>query len=50
MLSRGSAPNPGSVACGDPGTPRRFLAGAPCAPLGEWGFVPNPGSGNPSFR
>ena len=29
---RGSAPNPGSVACGDPVAPRRSFAGALCAP------------------
>ena len=32
LLDRGSAPDPGSVACGDPCAPRRSLAGAPCAP------------------
>jgi hypothetical protein len=31
-LTWGCAPHPGSVACGDPDTPRRSLAGAPCAP------------------
>jgi protein TonB len=31
-LDRGSAPDPGSVACGDPYAPRRSLPGAPCAP------------------
>jgi DivIVA domain-containing protein len=31
-LDRGSAPDPGSVACGAPVRPRRSLAGAPCAP------------------
>jgi arylsulfatase A len=31
-LTWGSAPHPGSVACGDPCAPRRSLAGAPCAP------------------
>ena len=31
MTTWGSAPHPGSVACGAP-APRRFLAGAPCAP------------------
>ena len=31
-LTWGSAPHPGSVACEDPCAPRRFLAGAPCAP------------------
>ena len=33
-LDRGSAPDPGSVACGGPDVPRRSLAGAPCAPRG----------------
>ncbi|MBI2834118.1 MAG: uroporphyrinogen-III C-methyltransferase [Acidobacteria bacterium] len=32
-LDRGSAPDPGSVARGDPYAPRRSLAGAPCAPM-----------------
>ena len=31
-LDRGSAPDPGSVACGGPDAPRRSLAGALCAP------------------
>jgi uncharacterized protein len=31
-LAWGSAPDPGSVASGDPCAPRRSLAGAPCAP------------------
>ncbi len=30
--NRGSAPDPGSVACGGPNAPRRSLAGALCAP------------------
>ena len=32
QLNRGSAPDPGSVARGDPSTPLRSLAGALCAP------------------
>ena len=40
FLIWGSAPNPGSVACGDPCAPRRSLAGARCAPP----LHPNPGS------
>src|SRR5262245_51712081 len=32
LLRWGSAPHPGSVACGGPYAPRRSLAGAPCAP------------------
>ena len=32
VLDRGSAPDPGSVACGGPDAPRRSLAGALCAP------------------
>src|SRR5437016_13680396 len=32
VLDRGSAPDPGSVARGDPCAPLRSLAGAPCAP------------------
>ena len=35
QLARGSAPDPGSVARGGPDAPRRSLAGALCAPLGE---------------
>jgi beta-lactamase regulating signal transducer with metallopeptidase domain len=31
-LTWGSAPHPGSVACGDPCAPRLSLAGAPCGP------------------
>jgi hypothetical protein len=31
-LTWGSAPHPGSVACGDRCAPRRSVAGAPCAP------------------
>ncbi|OFW05604.1 MAG: bifunctional hydroxymethylpyrimidine kinase/phosphomethylpyrimidine kinase [Acidobacteria bacterium RIFCSPLOWO2_02_FULL_67_36] len=32
LFNRGSAPDPGSVARGDPSAPLRSLAGAPCAP------------------
>src|SRR5712691_2672666 len=32
LTNVGSAPHPGSVACGGPYAPRRSLAGAPCAP------------------
>src|SRR5438876_6549032 len=31
-INRGSAPDPGSVARGDPSDPLRSFAGAPCAP------------------
>ena len=37
----GSAPHPGSVACGDPYAPRRSLAGRAVRGLGE-GSAPNP--------
>jgi hypothetical protein len=48
-LTWGSAPLPGSAACGDPYAPRHSLAGAPCAPSAVPTYCPEGRRAHPAF-